>query len=174
MKVKQGESVINYFFKINLSTTKSMKRYQQFSIYMVTHAVIFKNNQITLYLCFTFITKIGVRCYCEWYVCSFVINGRENRHVLVQIWIPRRIRYSTLLMMPPTQFKCIDGALKNQLSWASAALRRWCGGRRRGAVDGTGVVTAPHLVWHPTSELLQPNWLLVFHLLSLNLRLKLR
>jgi len=51
MKVKQGESVIWIFLKLNLSTTISMKRSRrELSIDMVIPKGIFENNQITLLL----------------------------------------------------------------------------------------------------------------------------
>jgi len=53
-----GESVIWLFLKINLSTTISMKRSRrELSIDMVIHRGIVKNNQITLFSCFTVIPK---------------------------------------------------------------------------------------------------------------------
>jgi len=57
MKVKQGESVIWLFLKINLLTTISMKRpRRELSIDMVVHGGILKKN-ITFFPCFTFIPK---------------------------------------------------------------------------------------------------------------------
>jgi len=48
--VKQGESVIRLFLKINLSTTISMTRPRpELSIEMVIHRGILKNNQIKLF-----------------------------------------------------------------------------------------------------------------------------
>jgi len=65
MKVKQGERVISLFLKINLSTSISMKRSRrELSIDMVIHRNIFKNNQVKLSPCFTFIPKTGVSFYC--------------------------------------------------------------------------------------------------------------
>jgi len=59
------ESVIWLLFKKNLSTTILMKRSRrQLSTDMVIHSGIFKNNQITLLPCFTFILKTGVSFYC--------------------------------------------------------------------------------------------------------------
>ena len=51
IKVIQNKSVIWLFFKINLSTTISMKRSRrELSIDILIHRGIFKNNQITLFL----------------------------------------------------------------------------------------------------------------------------
>jgi len=70
MKVKQGESVSWLFFTINLSTSMSIKRSRrELSIDMIIQRGIFKNNQIKLFPCFTFIPtsirvpKTGVSFY---------------------------------------------------------------------------------------------------------------
>jgi len=65
--VKQGESVIWLFLKINISITISMKRSrQELSIDMVIHWGIFKYKEIALLPCFTFIPKTaGLSFYCE-------------------------------------------------------------------------------------------------------------
>ena len=58
MKVKQVESVIWLFLKTNLLTIISMKRSRrELSIDMVIHRSIFKNNLITLFLCFTYLKQ---------------------------------------------------------------------------------------------------------------------
>jgi len=65
MEVKQGESVIWLFLKINLSTSISTKRSRrELSIDIVVHRGAFKNNQITLFSCFTLIPETGVGFYC--------------------------------------------------------------------------------------------------------------
>ena len=56
--------MIRLFFKINLSTTISMKSSRrELSIDMVVHGRIFKNNQITTFSYFTFIPQTGVGFY---------------------------------------------------------------------------------------------------------------
>jgi len=61
MKVKQWESVYVFFLKINPSRTLLMKSSRrELSIDMVIQSGIFINNQITLFPCFTFISKTGV------------------------------------------------------------------------------------------------------------------
>jgi len=58
-------SEVMLFFKINLSTTVSMKiSCRELSIGIVIHRGIFKNNQSTLIPCFTFTPKTEVSFYC--------------------------------------------------------------------------------------------------------------
>jgi len=61
MKVKQGESVIWLFSKINMPTTVSLKRSrQELSINVVIHGGISTNNQITFFPSFIFIPQTWV------------------------------------------------------------------------------------------------------------------
>jgi len=66
MRVKQEESVIWLFFKIPLWIKISMESSWDLFIDMVFDRFIFKNHQITLFPCFTFIP--GVRNYLnQWF-----------------------------------------------------------------------------------------------------------
>ena len=62
MEVKREKNVIRLFFKVNFLTTISVKRSRwELSIHLVIDIFIFKNDRITLFQCFTFIPKTGMR-----------------------------------------------------------------------------------------------------------------
>jgi len=67
MKKKQGKSVIGLFLKINPTSAILMKRSRREpSIDMVILVRgVFKNNQITLFPCFSIIPETGVSFYSD-------------------------------------------------------------------------------------------------------------
>jgi len=62
MKVKRGKSIKRLFLKVVYLFEKkiSMESSRRDLFIDMVDRFIFKNNQITLYPCFTFTTKIGV------------------------------------------------------------------------------------------------------------------
>jgi len=83
MKVEQGESAMSLLLKINRSTTTSMKTSRrELSIEMVIHRSIFKNNQITHFSCFTFISTTGVSFYCAPVLGINVKRGERNLAIM--------------------------------------------------------------------------------------------
>jgi len=93
MELKQGESVISLFLKINLSTTIPMKRSgRELSIDVVIHMGIFKNSQIRLLPCFASIPTTEVSFHRIAEIPSYLSSSRgyskskDDRHFLVRTY----------------------------------------------------------------------------------------